>query len=388
MKVAFIADQLPQHSFSGATRYHHDFVEAVLAAGHEIEVWVTGAVAGPAHPDWRFRGRIKVRALHWSLTSGGLFMPKSFPASARTAVRGVGWTRKRRIECLRQSLDTRQLAFVAHAMSALKPDAVFFDTVWRLTETPKGTRRIVIAPDCLHLRSTSLLAAGTKLLNAVTKSEEAALLQQCDAVAAITDCEAEQFRAMAPSANTEVVRPLVHAAQFTPAAGGSGIFLLATKSAHNTTGLRWFLDEVWPLLRETEPAAQLHIVGDIAGQFQQAPSAGVRFHGTATDLQPIAQQCRIAIAPLIAGSGFKIKLVDYLALGLPTVATSIAAEGLPSPAMGAVCIADDPQQMAAVVRDCLQNDARVQEMRDAIPAMIDHFSLVKASVAIGRLLRG
>ena len=41
-------------------------------------------------------------------------------------------------------------------------------------------------------------------------------------------------------------------------------------------------------------------------------------------------RCRVAVVPLLAGSGTRLKILEAWAAGLPVVSTTIGAEGLPA----------------------------------------------------------
>ncbi|ASJ10307.1 hypothetical protein A3L12_02845 [Thermococcus sp. P6] len=50
--------------------------------------------------------------------------------------------------------------------------------------------------------------------------------------------------------------------------------------------------------------------------------------GFVDDVHGILKKCDIAVVPLISGEGVKLKMLDYMAAGLPIVTTKIGAEGL------------------------------------------------------------
>jgi len=103
---------------------------------------------------------------------------------------------------------------------------------------------------------------------------------------------------------------------------------LGSDSAHNLDGLRWFLAECWPLIRAAAPEARLDLCGS-AGRALAALPPGVVALGLVPDLGAVLHRAACAVAPVLAGSGLKIKMLDYLAHGLPVVATPLAAAGMP-----------------------------------------------------------
>lgn len=60
-----------------------------------------------------------------------------------------------------------------------------------------------------------------------------------------------------------------------------------------------------------------------------APPANVLTPGFVTDLPGILELMDVALCPLTMGSGTKLKMMDYLAAGLPIVTTPVGAQGIP-----------------------------------------------------------
>jgi glycosyltransferase involved in cell wall biosynthesis len=120
----------------------------------------------------------------------------------------------------------------------------------------------------------------------------------------------------------------------------------------NVEGLRWFLDRVWPgLSREAGPRFELHIVGsnpplDVA---QAAEDGAVRVHGYVDDISDLKRESDVLIAPLLSGSGVRVKVVEGLAAGLPVVATAKGIEGLTAVPGRDLLLAEDAAAFAAAL---------------------------------------
>ena len=113
----------------------------------------------------------------------------------------------------------------------------------------------------------------------------------------------------------------------------------------------------------------------------------VRALGYVADVRPIFDQSRVAVAPIRFGAGVKGKVNQSMAHGVPTVVSTIAAEGMHLAHELNAMIADDPARFAdAVVRLYTS-----QELWDRISAngrenVREHFSVQAASRAIDELL--
>jgi glycosyltransferase involved in cell wall biosynthesis len=127
----------------------------------------------------------------------------------------------------------------------------------------------------------------------------------------------------------------------------------------NIVGLEWFLKEVWPILKQRHPKISLDIAGKNADQrLQNAVKScrDVTLLGYVENLETIYSDCRISIAPLLFGSGIKVKVISAMARGLPLVTTSIGAEGLAVKHQDQLMIADSSSAMVASITQLLEND--------------------------------
>jgi glycosyltransferase involved in cell wall biosynthesis len=99
----------------------------------------------------------------------------------------------------------------------------------------------------------------------------------------------------------------------------------------NRAGILWFISSVWPTLKRAEPELVLNIIGKGADDtIKQAVTnnPGIILRGFVDDLEPEYQSSRVSIAPLQFGSGMKVKVLDSMARGLPTVTTATGAESI------------------------------------------------------------
>lgn len=117
----------------------------------------------------------------------------------------------------------------------------------------------------------------------------------------------------------------------------------------NSQGLLWFIEEVWPRLLKRHPDLLFDIVGKNPSQRLQdavAPHRGITLKGFVPDLQEIYRNSRVSVAPLLFGSGMKVKVLDAMSRGVPTVTTSVGAEGIDLQPGKQLLVADDPAAMA------------------------------------------
>lgn len=126
----------------------------------------------------------------------------------------------------------------------------------------------------------------------------------------------------------------------------------------NVDAMVWFLDDVLPLVLQELLETTLTIVGDRAPRFLTARSSPqVNFAGWVPDTSNLYHESRVAIAPLRFGAGMKGKVGDAMARGVPTVLTSIAAEGIGVTSGKQVLVGDSPEEFSqAIIRLCREDE--------------------------------
>jgi glycosyltransferase involved in cell wall biosynthesis len=122
----------------------------------------------------------------------------------------------------------------------------------------------------------------------------------------------------------------------------------------NQEGILWFLEKVFPLVRERVPAITIHIAGRnapawMAHKFGTLRNEGVVFHGEVENAYQFMNRYAIFVSPLFTGSGIRIKILEGMMMQRVIVATSIAAEGIPVSDRKNILITDGAETMASMI---------------------------------------
>ena len=133
----------------------------------------------------------------------------------------------------------------------------------------------------------------------------------------------------------------------------------------NADGIRWFAQDVFPLVRQQIPQATLTIVG------KNPPPELTRLNGShhievagyVSDLKQILAETSVLIVPLHAGGGMRVKILDTWSWGLPIVSTSIGAEGIEACDQENILIADTIETFTQSVQRVLGDPALNQSLR-------------------------
>lgn len=71
------------------------------------------------------------------------------------------------------------------------------------------------------------------------------------------------------------------------------------------------------------------VVGTVGRAFMNVQHPGLYFTGSVKLTQPFFEAADIAINPMLSGSGTNLKQFEFMAMGLPTVATPLGVRGIP-----------------------------------------------------------
>lgn len=126
----------------------------------------------------------------------------------------------------------------------------------------------------------------------------------------------------------------------------------------NQQGLRWFLRECWPAILQQLPNLRLRLVGvgiEFAARHAFA-SSNIDFVGPVEDAVAEIARSLVAIVPLLAGSGTRLKILEAWAAGTAVVSTPIGAEGLDLAGAEVVKIATTPASFSQSVVGLVQNE--------------------------------
>lgn len=228
------------------------------------------------------------------------------------------------------------------------------------------------------------------------KKIETSLAKASDQVWCVTENDKANLQAVAPGAKIEVV-PNIHTL------GGRGksfaerldlLFIGNFRHRPNTDAIRYFLEEVFPHVLREIPDARFRIVGfDTPPEIFALNSETIRVEGFVPNVEPLFRSCRVFVAPLRYGAGMKGKIGQALSFGLPTVTTSIGAEGMNLTDGREVLIADEPKQFADAIINLYQSATLWQTLSDNgfrfieenfAPSVIDekiNFALEKIATA-------
>lgn len=172
----------------------------------------------------------------------------------------------------------------------------------------------------------NLMAEANRL-----KEVELATCRNADATIVVSDYEVSYLRnEIGPFPS--VVIPLIYE-DFERTKGfkerADIAFIGGYRHPPNIDAVYHLVEDIWPAVRELDINARLHIIGShMPHEFQALSDKDINIVGFVEDLEAYLSDIKLTVAPLRYGAGVKGKVGNSLRMGVPVVATRVAAEGM------------------------------------------------------------
>jgi sugar transferase (PEP-CTERM/EpsH1 system associated) len=136
----------------------------------------------------------------------------------------------------------------------------------------------------------------------------------------------------------------------------------------NVQAVRWLAEAVLPPLARAVPGIRLRVVGarphrSLLRLARREPRIAVS--ADVADVGPHLRRAAVAVAPMRAGSGQQLKILEAMASGTPVVATALAADGLPAGHGDHLLVADEPEAFAGQVVRVLREPALARALAES-----------------------
>ena len=128
------------------------------------------------------------------------------------------------------------------------------------------------------------------------------------------------------------------------------LFLGNLRYYPNADAVRFFCSAVLPHMRRNAKAPFEVYVAGMGGSVllrRLAAKAGVTMVGPVASVAPLYEKANAVIAPIRAGGGTRIKILEAFSYRRAVVSTSIGAEGIDAQDGAEVLLGDAPEELAA-----------------------------------------
>lgn len=160
---------------------------------------------------------------------------------------------------------------------------------------------------------------------------------------------------LCPAGKFAVIENGVNASEMGPSLGNgeanSLLWLGGFDHYPNKEGTYFFLEEIYPLIKQQIPDVNLMLVGGgVTLKLRQFASAdpSLKILGRVDDIWPHMRRAAVFIVPLKSGSGTRLKILEAMAAGKAIVTTGIGCEGIEGTHGVHYMVADTPAEFADI----------------------------------------
>ena len=200
-----------------------------------------------------------------------------------------------------------------------------------------------------RIERNPLRRIALRLIASSLRKYEIQQLNTPDAIVPISEDDADDFRRLGCTRPIHVVPCGVTVTEATRDAviPHSIGFIGSLDFRPNQEAVQWIVDELWPRVLQRVPEARLSIAGSSAPEWLR--------RRIVDDATKFMRSMSVMIAPLFAGGGMRVKVLEAMALAKPIVATKLGAGGLDVEQGRDIVIADDADAFADAVARLLRD---------------------------------
>ena len=255
-----------------------------------------------------------------------------------------------------------------------------YDIIWceyiynskPLLNAPEGAVKVIDTVNAFTFKRQMYEAVGYKNYEfALTKKEEAKGLKRADVVVAIQEAEEEFFKSILPpeiktvtiGENIPGIEPYV--------SKSDTILFLGSYYVVNRHGVKHFINNVLPLIKESGVPYKFKLVGSICNHIPD--STEYEKLGFVDDVNEAYTEARLVINPVHVGTGLNLKTIEALSKSKPLVTRSVGVRGLSGHEKFALC-SDDDREFAENVIKVLKDDELAESLSKGAAEFIKEYT--------------
>ncbi len=395
MKILIISNKVPFPPLDGGSVATAGMIRGLVAAGHRIDLVSFNTSKHPFRGDPGTLAREEGIGVHLvdldtGITLGGLvrnLISSPLPYTLER-FRSLEMEEKLRQVLSGSDYDLVQLEGLAMALylPALRK---FFRG--RICLRAHNQEYLIWERQATRLRNP-LKRLYTMILAGRTQKFETRILREVDLLVPISHTDAEGFTRMGYRKPMQVIPAGVPIPEKQAAPSRKPViaYIGALDWLPNQEGLRWFVQEVWPELRNAFPELEWRVAGRNAPPriSRLLDQPGISYLGEVPDSASFLSPAWVLVVPLFSGSGIRIKILEGMSLGIPVVTTPTGAEGLPVTGGKEIILADTAERFAGAVAGLLRDsDQRKKMGTEALHFLQENFDNVKRSAELADFYR-
>ncbi len=159
------------------------------------------------------------------------------------------------------------------------------------------------------------------------------------------------------------------------------IIYVASENEHNTKAAKWFFSEVYHLLSKSLKIVVIGKIGTFIGEYPNVEKISF-----IENLDDAYRESKIAICPMLSGTGIKIKVIEALSFGIPTVCNERGVDGLVNKTNNGCLVSNDPTEFANYIDNLLTDPNFYNKISlEAVSYFNDHHSLDSVYTALDQV---
>lgn len=200
-------------------------------------------------------------------------------------------------------------------------------------------------------------------------------LRNAEAILFVSEKDAASFRRFLPFIKTYVIDNGVDERFFCPQtlpnpdvadAAVEIVFEGSMFFAPNVDAARYFVETIFPLIRQATPDVRFTIVGrDPTAEVRALAGNDVFVTGSVADVRPYLERASVFVCPMRSGAGIKNKILQAWAMGKAIVSTTAGVGSLKTAEGQNILIRDTPEEFAAAVVGLLRDPAQAARLGEA-----------------------
>jgi len=192
---------------------------------------------------------------------------------------------------------------------------------------------------------------------------ESEIVNTFNAVTLTSPKESEELRSIIPNANIVSIPPAFHNKRFVKQFKNNNqlLFIGNLLYSQNLASFEYIVETILPVLDTSDFEYTFSVAGCYDNQAQKIANRNenVKLLGYAKSLRRLMQESSLLVAPIVFGTGIKVKIIDALSCGLPVVTNSYGIEGIPGHNNVDYIVEDDPVKIAgSIIRICSDSNLK------------------------------